>query len=66
MAIYLEIPDEYFRDWGRCTMLAEVNGVQTCLLHKYLGEEAKPEVCREYPDGELCRREKPRITSQKN
>ena len=54
-AIYLGIPDEYFRDWGRCTMLAKVNGVQTCLLHKYLGKEAKPDVCQEYPEeGEKC------------
>lgn len=59
-AILASVPDEYFRDDGPCPML-EINGREAaCLLHKHLGMDAKPEVCREYPEvnNEPCFREK--------
>lgn len=29
-----------------------------CLIHKWYGYKAKPAVCKEYPNGELCFRQK--------
>ena len=54
-AIYLVLPDEYFTDYGDCLMLAQINEVNTCLLHKYLGFEAKPQECRDHEGDERCR-----------
>jgi hypothetical protein len=34
---------------GECLFLADINGVATCLIEKYLGTEAKPQVCKDYP-----------------
>jgi len=46
-----------FRDGGSCDMLVYINGKAVCLIHKYFGYDAKPEVCRDYPEeGEQCRR----------
>lgn len=54
-ATYLEADD--FDDGGPCDMLIFEKGKAVCLIHKYLGYEAKPEVCREYPEeGEKCRK----------
>lgn len=44
-----EFPDE-----GGCGMYDEET--HECLIHKYLGFDAKPEVCREYPEDEPCMR----------
>ena len=54
MAKYL--PDDLYRDSGPCDMLImHENGRATCLLQKWLGHNAKPAACREYPfDGEPC------------
>ncbi len=37
---------------GPCAMLTWEKGKATCLLQKYLGYAAKPDVCRDYPDGD--------------
>lgn len=61
-AIVKILPIETFTDIGTCAMLTREDDVYTCLIHKYLGHESKPECCREYPDGEdyggLCFGEK--------
>lgn len=43
------LPCEMFRFRGKSS---------ACLIHERYGYKAKPEVCREYPDGELCFRQK--------
>ena len=51
-ALYDSLPDDYFTDYGDCLMLEKVNGIDTCLIHKYLGFEAKPDVCRKHEGDE--------------
>ncbi len=47
---------EDFDDGGPCDMLTFEGKKAVCLIHKYLGYKAKPEVCREYPEErETCR-----------
>jgi Fe-S-cluster containining protein len=49
----MELDDPVLTDSGGCAMLHhEQDGKAVCLIHKYLGEGAKPESCREYPMGE--------------
>lgn len=49
---------EIFRDGGPndpCDMLVLEDGKATCLIHKYLGYECKPNACQEYPEpDEAC------------
>jgi len=37
-----------------CFMLEIKNGIATCLLEQRYGRDAKPHVCRNYPDDEEC------------
>jgi hypothetical protein len=49
--------DQPTDDGRRCQMLRMRNGRAECLLQKYLGREAKPQACYDYPfDGDSCRR----------
>lgn len=41
-----------------CEMFELRDGIGVCLIHEKYGWQAKPKVCREYPDGELCHRYK--------
>lgn len=52
--------NDLFADEGPCLFLAYDSSEQAiCLIEKYLGHNAKPEVCQNYPeDGEKCFREK--------
>lgn len=44
------ITNGFFRDGGPCDMLVfERSGQAVCLLQKWLGHNAKPENCQEYP-----------------
>ena len=58
------IRTEDTRDGGSCDMLAwDTDGKATCLIHKYLGLGAKPQVCQEYPEeGELCQKQEKNLT----
>jgi len=54
-AINAELPLEFYTDFGACDMLVVAeSGRATCLLQQWLSHKAKPQVCREYPDGEKC------------
>ena len=56
VAAYLKTDD--FDDGGLCDMLMLEKGKAVCWIQKYLGYEAKPDVCREYPEaGEKCRKD---------
>ena len=53
------------RNFGRlwdpsvpCEMLELRGEIGVCLIHEKYGYKAKPTACKEYPDGELCFREK--------
>jgi hypothetical protein len=49
----LETKDNCLPDEGGCAMLnRDDDGIATCLIWKYLGVAALPEVCREFPTGE--------------
>lgn len=50
------VGDDFYDDTGACDMLTiSESGRATCLLQKWLGREAKPAACRDYPfDGEKC------------
>lgn len=51
--------NDLFADEGPCLFLTyDSNNQAACLVEKYLGKGAKPDVCRDYPDGEKCFREK--------
>ena len=52
--ILQEVSDSFFRDTGRCTMLKEIDGIETCLIHKHLGFNAKPQACREHKGDSRC------------
>jgi len=41
-----------------CQMLWITNGMAWCMIELRYGREAKPQVCREHPDGEKCQHEK--------
>ena len=38
-----------------CEMLMWISGKSTCAIHLFLGEEFKPEVCREHDGDNRCR-----------
>lgn len=47
------LPDDGLGPMGSCIMLSyDDEGIATCLIWKYLGEDALPEVCRKFPTGE--------------
>ncbi len=37
-----------------CEMLKMVHGRATCTIERIYGRECKPQVCRDYPEGEPC------------
>jgi len=41
-----------------CQMLEVSGGATLCRIHRDYGIEAKPEVCRDHPEDELCQHEK--------
>lgn len=41
-----------------CRMLVLFGGVAMCFIHERYGREAKPEVCREYPEIECHQQQK--------
>ena len=44
---------------GDCMMLIEGKNMAGCLIEIFLGKEAKPKVCQDYPeDGERCENDK--------
>ncbi|MFH0981833.1 MAG: hypothetical protein V2A79_09870 [Planctomycetota bacterium] len=40
----------FCRDDGPCDMLVRDGAEATCLIHKYLGKESKPQACRDYSE----------------
>lgn len=58
VAIDKSLPACYYVDGGRCVMLVNDNGKASCLLELWFGYNDKPTVCKEYPFGEPCLREK--------
>jgi len=47
-----------FNNGMPCQMLIVRNGKAWCEIELIYDQQAKPRICREYPDGELCRHEK--------
>ena len=41
-----------------CQALSIIDSEATCLIQLNYGIEAKPEVCRDHPEDELCQHEK--------
>lgn len=41
-----------------CQMLTVWHGTSSCWIQNNFGIEAKPEVCRDHPEEELCQHEK--------
>jgi len=48
-----------YEDYGvPCEMFEFRGEIGVCLIHERYGYEAKPAACKEYPNGELCLRQK--------
>lgn len=53
-----DVAECYQENTAVCEMFELRGEIGICLIHERYGYKAKPKACREYPDGELCFREK--------